>query len=242
MKKNYLFLLCSLIVINLFAQQDCSDAQSDLNYAYSHVKSAYESNNLTHLKYYSKRSFDAFERAKESLNSCGCSSAYENAYEAHKNLFKVQDSKSFEDGRFNVKRAKELAKKSIDELELCSKYTKEDEVLAELEFEQLKLKEQQEKLRQKEAEIKKMLLLKEQKELRLKKEKLIAANEEALSANIKAFNEMLLACGCNSKIKANEFTNDNLLLKNIVEIKEFYLTSVKKITSLYLENLNNCKM
>lgn len=242
MKKIYIFLIFSSVVLSAFGQSECLDAQSDLNYAYSHVKSAYESNNLSHLKYYSKRSLDAFDRAKAYLENCNCRNSYDLAFKAHELLGKVENAELFEDGRFYVKRARELAQKSINEFEICSKYTIEDEALVELEYEREKLKEQQEKLRQKELEIKQQLLRKEQKELLLKKEKLIAINEEALTTNILAYNNMLSACECNSTVSRSSLSNENLLSKSIAQIKLFYLNSAKEITASYLSSLSQCKI
>ena len=143
MKKNYLFFLISFAYIQSYAQSNCEDAHSDVIYAYSHVKSAYDSNNISHLKDYSKRSTDAFNRAKKILNDCGCETSYNYAFDASELLSKVEDVKTYEDGRFYVKRARDIAKKVINELELCTKLTQEDEALASLEYDRLKLKQQQ---------------------------------------------------------------------------------------------------
>lgn len=242
MKKNYFFLLFFIVYIQFYGQSDCSDAESDLNYAYSHVKSAYESNNLTHLQYYSKRSFDAYERAKEKLNNCNCIDAFNDAYEGHKLLSKVPNAKSYEDGRFYVKRAREIAQKAINELEICSKLTHEDETLAELEYEKLKLEEQQKKLKEKEAQIKQMIAKKEQRELRIKKETLIGLNEQAIASNIRAYNEVLIACECDSRVSNTISNNENMFSRNIEQIKLYYLDTIKSLTSNYLSILNQCKI
>ena len=241
MKKNYFFLLFFIVYIQS-SGQSCSDAESDLNYAYSHVKSAYDSNNLTHLQYYSKRSFDAFERAKEKLNDCNCPDVYNYAYEGHKLLSKLPNAKSFEDGRFYVKRARETAQKAINELEICSKLSNEDEALVELEYERQKLEDQQEQLKKKEAEIKLMIAQKEQRELRIKKEKLINLNEQAIVANINAYNDMLMACECNSIISKRSIDTEALFSKNLEEIKAFYLDTIKRINSNYLSTIDNCRI
>lgn len=241
MKINYFFLLFFVVYIQSFGQT-CSDAESDLNYAYSHVKSAYDSNNLTHLQYYSKRSYDAFERAKEKLNNCNCSEAYNFANEGHKLLSKLPDAKTFEDGRFYVKRTREIAQKAINELDICSKLTLEDEALVELEYERQKLEEQQKQLEHKEAEIKHMLANKAQRELQIKKEKLISLNEQTITSNINAYNDMLSACECNSIISNTSINNEELFTKSLKQIKMHYLNTVKKITSNYLITLNNCKI
>ncbi len=45
-----------------------------------------------------------------------------------------------------------------------------------------------------------MLAQKKQRELRIKKEKLISLNELAITSNTNAYNDMLSACECDSKI------------------------------------------
>lgn len=240
MKKNYLFFLFITVYMQSFAQLSCEDAHSDVIYAYSHVKSAYDSNNITHLKYYSKKSLDAFNRAKVKLNACNCEASYNNAYDASELLDKVSNSETFEDGRFYVKRARDIAKKVIDELELCTQLSVEDEALAELESEQFKLKQQQIELNLKEEEIKLKLAERDAKELRLKKEQLIKRNELALTANVKTFNDVLNACECGTEISEIKRDKEVFLSKNLDEIKANYLTIIKSITNNYLQKLSAC--
>ena len=157
-------------------------------------------------------------------------------------LSNLPNASSYEDGRFYVKRAREIAQKAINELEICSKLTNEDEALVELEYERQKLEEQQKRLEQKEAEIKQLLVKKQQRELRIKKEKLISLNEQAIVANISAYNDMLTACECNSMISNASITAENLFSKSLEQIKTYYLDTVKRITNNYLSALNNCKI
>ncbi len=240
MKKNYLFFLIITVYIQSFAQTSCEDAHSDVIYAYSHVKSAYNSNNITHLKYYSKRSLDAFNRAKKKLNYCKCEASYNYAYDAYELLNKVSNSETFEDGRFYVKRARDIAKKVINELELCTQLSIEDEALAELENEQFKLKQQQIELNLKEEQIKLKLAEKEVKELHLKKEQLIQKNELAILANVRTFNDMLMACECGTEISEIKRNKEVFLSKNLDEIKANYLTIIKNMTTNYLQKLSAC--
>jgi len=196
---------------------------------------------LTHLKYYSKRSLDAFERVKSELKDCNCSEASNFTYEGSTLLSKSLEVDTYEDGRFYVKRAREKAKNAISELEICSKLTFEDEVLIELEHERQKLEEQQKQLNQKEVKIKQLLEQKNEKDLRIKKEKLIGLNEKAILSNIKAYNNMLSACECTSRISDSNFNNDDLSSKSLDQIKSFYLSIIEKITIIFLSTLNECK-
>lgn len=242
MKNIYFFLVFVFFYFQLNAQSKCSSAGPDLNYAYSHVKSAYDSNNLTHLKYYSKRSYDAFTRAQNKLEGCNCDEANNYAFEGALLLSKIESSETFDDGRFYVKRAREIAQKAIHELEICSKLTHEDEALAELEYERQKLEEQQIQLKQKEEKLKRLLADKEARELRIEKEKLIYTNQQALSSNINAYNEMLLACDCQGHISKIPMNDDKLLAKDLKEIKRYYLGTIKKATLNYLSSLNQCTL
>ncbi|MEJ2113878.1 MAG: hypothetical protein P8X62_09385 [Flavobacteriaceae bacterium] len=63
---------------------------------------------------------EAFERTKDKLESCGCEKAYNFAYDIVELLRNVESSETNEDGRFYVKRARDLAKETINELELCT--------------------------------------------------------------------------------------------------------------------------
>jgi len=240
MKKYYLLFLIATTYLQSFAQSDCADSHSDLIYAYSHVKLAYDSNNFTHLKSYSKKSLEAFERTKENLESCGCDKAYNLAYDAAELLSKVPDSKTYEDGRFYVKRARTVAKDVINELEICTQLSSEDLTLSELENEQSNLEQQQIELKLKEEQIKLKMVEREAKELQLKKEQLIRKNELALNANVKTLNDVLDACDCDSQVLLAEHDKDTLLSKDLVEIKAQYLSIVKDLTSNYLKKLSAC--
>ncbi len=240
MKKSYLFFLLSFAFLHINAQNKCEDAHSDVIYAYSHVKSAYDSNNISHLKDYSKRSTDAFNRAKKILNDCGCKASYNHAYDASELLSKVENVETFEDGRFYVKRARDIAKKVINELELCTKLTQEDEDLAKLERDRLKLQQQQIELSLKEQKIKQKMAEKEAAELILKKQQLISKNDLALTTNLESFNKILNACDCDLEMPGINYKKEALLSKDLIEIKKEYLTIFKSMTSNYLDKLNAC--
>lgn len=248
MKKYYLFFLFISVYMHSNGQTNCSDAYSDVNYAYSHVKSAYKSNNIDHLKHYSKRSLEVFERAKVKLKACKCEKAYDFAYDALEFLSHVEDANTYEDGRYYVKNARDIAKDVINELELCTELTKEltnedqDSTLTDLQSEQLKLEQQQAELKRQEQQLKQKLAEREEKEQQLKKELLISKNEIALDSNIKAYNELLVTFGCNTEVIKADIDKSDLTTKNIDVIKSRYLSVAKEITSTYLKKLNKCSL
>lgn len=248
--KNY-FLLCFLIsslIIN--AQSNCDDANSYLVSAYSHVKDAYDSNNISHLKYYANRSVESFKLSKANLQTCGCKTALELADKGIDLLVKVENVDTFEDGRFFVKRARDISKESVIEIDKCSmeNYSEtamihediEDSALNDLQKEQLKLKEQQEALKLKEAQIKAKLAEQKDKELSLKKEALVMSYENAITSNLDTYNKALNVCSCNHKPLINKNFPENLLTQSVEDIKAYYKNNLKTLASNYISELETC--
>jgi len=240
MKKHGLVSVFLLITSIFFGQTPCDDANSDLIYAYSHVKSAYKSNNISHLKYYANRSLESFERSKPRLTKCGCDKAYNLAVDCTDLLKKVETAETFEDGRFFVKRAKELAQQSVTELDRCTIPANEVQALTSLQSEQAKLKEQQEALKRKAEEIKTKLAEQEKTSVNLQKEALINSYEEVILSNVESYNNALKVCECDYRPLTQENTTVEISKKSLEEIKLFYLDSLKGLTANYLSQLNKC--
>jgi hypothetical protein len=238
MKKQYVFILFFLIFLKFQCQTNCSQADSDIIYAYSDVKTSYEANNISHLKEYAYRSLKAFERAKPKLKDCGCEASYNNAYDAAELLAKVEDAETFEDGRFFVKRARDIAKQCIIELDKCTaaEQVQQPDVnsddnnndLAQLQNQQAKLKQQQMELKLKEQEIKLKLAEQKEKELTLQKEQLISQYNTAISSSVKNYNDLLKMCGCNHTMSNPNNNSNTLTSKSIEEIKIYYLNNLKE--------------
>ncbi|WP_100612526.1 hypothetical protein [Confluentibacter lentus] len=246
MEKHYLFLCFALSSLVFYGQTACDDANSDLIYAYSHAKSSYNSNNISHLKYYANRSLEVFERSKKKLKECGCDTAFDLAFEAAQLLAKVETAETYEDGRFFVKRARDIAQQSVTELDKCTIPTKDIQVsngsdqLFSLQMEQEKLKQQQEELKRRAEEIKVKLAEQNDMELKLKKEQMINSYKSAISSNIESYNNALKVCNCaHEPIKLDDKTTD-VSQKSVDEIKSYYLNSLKGLTSNYLAQLNSC--
>jgi len=246
MKKHYLlyFLITTSFTIN--AQSNCDDANSYLVNAYSHVKDAYEANNISHLKYYANRSLESFKLSKKNLKDCDCQMALSLSDKAIDLLAKVENTETYEDGRFYVKRARDISKESVIEIDKCSASTntyndtEENDALTDLQNEQLKLKQQQETLKLKEAEIKKKLTEQSEKELKLKKEQLILSYKNTIALNIKTYNETLKVCNCNGENIKTINSLEDLTTESIEYIKKHYTNELKKLASNYLSQLNTC--
>ncbi len=246
--KNYYLLLFLIITLNFNAQTtNCDEANSYLVNAYSHVKDAYEANNTSHLKYYANRSVEAFKLSKKTLKDCGCNTALNLADKSIDLLAKVENTETYEDGRFFVKRARETAKESVIEIDKCS-YSNNSDIaksdenteLSNLQNEQLALKKQQEALKLKEEQIKNKLAQQKEKELTNKKAQLILSYENAIAANIKAYNHALKVCGYNHNQQKKTISPTDMSAKSMEAIKSYYIKSLKILASNYMEELNSC--
>ncbi|TYA65990.1 AAA family ATPase [Seonamhaeicola marinus] len=247
MKKIHIFLFATVSCLQIFAQDSCVDADSNLIYAYSNVKDAYDSDNLDHLKYYSKKSLNSFKKAKINLEKCGCDKAYNLAYDGAELLAKVESQDTFEDGRFYVKRAKEIAQNSITAL---NEFVAQNDVavnddgndeLNALQVERERLEQQQKALKQKEAAIAKKLAEQKTQQLVAQKKQLISSFEIVVSDNIKTYNKSLDACNCSdSKIEPDVMSTEALLEKSIAEIKQSYSKKLKSLASNYISELSDC--
>ncbi len=239
MKKIYIFYVFLLFYNASYAQVKCSDADSDINYAYSHVKKAYDANNISHLQQYAHRSLEAFKRATDILKACGCDDAYNNSIDGIELLEKVDAIETYEDGRFYVKRAREIARQSIADLDNCNQISLEEEQLLDLEMAQSKLQEQQLELQQKQEQLKLKMVEQKQKEIQLEKEVLIGNYETAIASNLKTYNDALRIYGCNSSIEITAHS-EMLFSKSNEEIKQHYINIIKKMTAIYLLKLDGC--
>ncbi|WP_406684504.1 hypothetical protein N1F78_01925 [Seonamhaeicola sp. MEBiC1930] len=217
MKKTYLFLFTILINSSMFAQDFCTDADSNLIYAYSNIKDAYESNNLDHLKYYSNKSLESLEKAKVNLKKCGCDKAYNLVYNVIELVAKIEEQNTFEDGRFFVKRTKEITHKSITALNEFTISSGETDISL---------------VEETNSTTKKLTDLQDEKE------KLIKNYKEGLALNIKTYNTLLKRYGSDYNISTKSESKSELLNKDTKEIKAYFIESIKQVTNLFLAELN----
>ena len=243
MKNYFLFLLLTTsFLIN--AQSNCDEANSYIVSAYSHVKDAYDSNNISHLKYYANRSLESYKLSKKNLTACGCETALNLTNKSIDLLAKVEGVETNEDGRFYVKRARDISKECIIEIDKCSAQSfapVENTELSNLQSQQLKLKHQQEALKLKEEEIKIKLAQQKEDVITLKKKRLILTYKEAVASNIKSYNEALKVCDCSHDDLKDNDDSEDLLVKDIEDIKTYFKKNLTTLASNYLEQLNLCE-
>lgn len=214
-----------MVTFYTYGQSNCEDANAYLVNAYSHVKDAYESNNISHLKYYANRSVESFKLSKASLIACNCENALNSANKGIELLTKVETAKTFEDGRFFVKRAKAISKESVIKIDECA-------------FAVYNTNNNTTNINNEQQQV---LTQEEQEALQLKKEQLITTYNHALTSNIKAYNEVLNLCNCNYET-INDFSNiEDVSTKSIEQIKSFYKNNFKRLASNYLKALNSCQ-
>ena len=244
MKYYYaLFFLISSFLSN--AQTACDDANYYLVSAYSHVKSSYDANNISHLKYFANRSVESLKLSKKTLSNCGCEIALELANKAIDLLLKVDAAETYEDGRFFVKQGRELCKESVIEIDKCAApnktvNTSNTQTFSDLEKEQLKLQQQQDALKLKEAELKTKMAEQKEKTLALEKEQLMLSYKNAIATNIKTYNETLMICNCGHK--PIEYTENQATVasKTMEDIKKYYVLNLEMLATKYTQALRLC--
>jgi|GEM_PF-4124202 len=202
MNKFHLTLLPILLIsCSIFSQNDCERANSRIVAAYSHLKKAYDSRNITDIKYFSVRSKESFENSKIDLETCGCEIAHKKALDAINLLTKVATVDIYEDARFFVKRTRDIAKEAMISIDECSYkstnkvsvnesaaiLTNNDQNMLDLQKQQLVLKQQQDALETKAEEIKLQLMSEQLKKNRA----LIERYKAIITTNIKTFNHSL---------------------------------------------------
>lgn len=253
MKTYYLlFIFTFTYSLSLQAQTDCDNANYYLVSAYSHVKDSYDSRNISHLKYYANRSLESLKLSKKALSGCKCDTAVKLASNASDLLIKVEDAETWEDGRFFVKRARDISKESVIAIDQCTANMQANDVvtnnieltttgnseLADLQNEQLKLKQEQDALKLKQDAVKKKLALQKEKELQLEKQVLTLAFKKNIAKQIKTYNETLNISGCQynslKPIKSFEDAYD------ATNIKTHYLNYLKALADNYINQLSTC--
>ncbi|WP_228850896.1 hypothetical protein [Aegicerativicinus sediminis] len=245
MKKTYFFIGCFISFIAAFSQEDCSTAQAHIVYAFSNSKTGLDANNVTHVKYYGNKTLDAFERVQKALKSCDCPDVGEWTYQAIEKLKKLDATEKIADAKYFVGKANAYAQDIITALDLYtageSSVSNEVTQLDSIEEEQLRLQQEQEALKKKQEQLKQKLAEQQQLEQSLAKEQLIVKSETALSNSIKAYNDLLSTCDCKKTVEPKRENKEILKTKSLEEIRKYYISSIKNITSDYIATLDECE-
>ncbi len=243
MKKNYLFFLLLLVFAQSYGQEKSTDIESDLADVSINITSGNDTYNLEDLLHHAQRASDALNKVIASLEaSSNCNKALNLANEISGLLDAALVSDNHGDGRINISECKDLITQTFYEYDFCAMKGNGNEALSELEQQQSNLRLQQIELELKAKEIKRQLAEQKEKESYLVKQKLIDANKKVFVSNVKAYNDQLKACECNTTM-SNNIVDDltTLSSKSLAEIKAYYLDKTITVTQTYLENLNKCK-
>ena len=254
MNKFYFRLVFTIIFPAIFhAQSGCENANSRIVAAYGHIKKAYDSRNITDVKYFSKRSLESFEDSKAYLEKCGCEPALKKSVDVNDLLSNVPDADTYENSRFFVKRARDIIQEAVIDIDECSynaanKKTTvpsesnfvadvNDSAITDLQKQQLALKQQQEALKAQEEKLKLELISQQLKKNRA----LIAHYNAILATNVKAYNTSLSELACNVKpLDELETATTGLDEKDTAHIRSFYKQKLEHITNQYLALLSGC--
>lgn len=245
MKKNYLLFLFAIIFIKSYGQEPASnDIHSNLAEASMNITSGSETFNLEDLKYHAKRSLNAINQARKQLNSTSCSKVLELSNEIAGLLDGAILSEDHNEGLSYITLTRDLILQAFYEYDVCAvkgSSSGENEALTELQQQKSNLKLQQIELELKAKEIERQLAEQEEKETFLKKQKFIDLNEKVIASNLKAYNDLLTACDCNTAVSTKTGNSSELTSKSLNEIRTHYLNKVITISESYLDKLNLCK-
>lgn len=246
MKKLVLILSIMLFSLSINAQS-CEDAISNASYAYSHTKKAYDSNNRDHLTQASERAYEAFVKTRDAAEKCGCTDAYNKAYDAVELISKAIDVAKWEDGRYYVKKSRTLAQEIIDALDQCAangpvveEISVDDSGLTELQAQQKALEEQQKALKAKEQVLKEEMAAKAIEKERLQKEAFVKKQNASIMAFIESANNILSTTKCDDILETTEADNSILDL-GITEIEAYFKSEAADLAKALSDKLNACK-
>jgi hypothetical protein len=120
MKTLTILFVTFLITVTLNNSNDCSDAYSAADDAYSYSKKAYYSDNLDDIQYYAKKAMNSFDDAMSYAVDCNCDDAYSAADDGYSNAKKAYNSDNLEDGQYYAKKAKNEADDAMSYADDCN--------------------------------------------------------------------------------------------------------------------------
>ncbi len=117
--KTY-FTLFACLLTQLGIQANCTNAYASAGYSLAHAKKSLSANNFEHQQYYADRSLQAFEKAKLSVEECGCDASLNPIMDGIENLENALAQTDWDMGRYYTKRALENAQNLLESLDICS--------------------------------------------------------------------------------------------------------------------------
>jgi len=258
MKRFIVTLFLSSVIYSGNAQKLYDDALSYASYALAHSKNAYNSNNVYHTQEFADKAIEAFEKVENIADQCGCLEANETSYQAKEDMASSVNQDTYERSRFYAKRAKDLARRLLEELTYCqanpedypypdSMASAEDNEIA-LASEDVSNKQQELEERKRQLELEQKRLEKQiadQDRLRVEIEQKRAAElkqqtlmksqaEKALKKLETALQELSILLNKKAMFDAkNNYSRSDSDLKNesLDDTKSFYVNRAKELTN-----------
>jgi hypothetical protein len=120
MKIVFISLALLLIQINPNNGNDCSDAHSSADDAYTYSKRAFDSDKWTESKDYLRKAMGSFEEAMDQAEECGCEDAHSSADDGYSYAKRGFNSTDWEQTKDYARRAKTSADDTMSYAEDCS--------------------------------------------------------------------------------------------------------------------------
>lgn len=130
MNIKYLLSL-AFVLSSFFVSAECDNTYSSASYALNHTKKSMSAKNFDHQKYYAYKALEALEKAKKLIESCGCNKAIDPILNGIDNLEKAADPKDFDMGRYYTKKAFGDIKDLIEELDVYTQSSVQDEIITD---------------------------------------------------------------------------------------------------------------
>ena len=108
------------LLTSFLGSANCNNAYASAGYGLSHAKKSMEANNFDHQQYYAERALQAFEKAKEQNESCGCPRAKDPILDGLENLNTALSQEKWDNARFYTKKALQNAEALLTSLDMCT--------------------------------------------------------------------------------------------------------------------------
>jgi hypothetical protein len=255
MKKITLLLLLFSLVVPAMAADQCGTAYQDATYALEHTEKALQSNNIEHLKQYSRRALEAMQKVYKDTENCGCSEANDSSYDVLEHLEKSLEKEKFEVSRYYVKSAFSSTKAILISLDLCNEpdpaydlvvdennlITQEQELLAQ---QQALLKKQKALEAQLKAQKELQAKISREKEIKLAEQKKIKFEAETNLLELEnVINRFIRIMDCrNSEPVSGDYsrTLEELEMESINATKAYYTQKAREMADKLIMTLTDC--
>ncbi len=255
MKKITLLTFLLVLSTAFVHAEECGTAYQDATYALEHTEKALQSNNIEHLKQYSRRALEAIEKVYTATEGCMCTEANNSSYDAKEHLSKALEKSKFEVSRFYVKSALSSIKSILISLDLCNEpdptydlvvdennlISQEQELLAQ---QQALLQKQKALEAQLKAQKELQARISREKEIKLAEQKKIKYEAETNLLELESvINRIVRIADCgNTEPMKIEYTRtlEELEVESVNATKTYYTQKAREMADQLIFILANC--